>query len=83
MRGRDALFPDFSELGDAENALTGRLNVARLKYADRKAVAEPPSSKWLDDLRAKQFDKTEDLETLMDWVIDALGTGSVQMTHPG
>ncbi len=83
MRGRDALFPDFSDLNHVENALTARLNVARRKYADRKAVAETPSPKWLEDLHAKQFDETEDLEKLMDWVIDALDTGSVQMTHPG
>jgi len=83
MRGRDALFPPFDDLNEAENALTSRLNATRLRYADRKAVAKPPSSQWLHDLRAYEFDNSESLEDLIEWVIEALDTGSVQMTHPG
>ncbi|WP_282609512.1 pyridoxal-dependent decarboxylase [Pelagibius sp. Alg239-R121] len=83
MLGRDALFPDFNDLDAVENALTARLDRARRRYADRKAIAEELSSEWLNDLYGKKFDQTEDLETLMDWVIDALDRGSVQMTHPG
>jgi glutamate/tyrosine decarboxylase-like PLP-dependent enzyme len=83
MRGRDALFPNFDDLDAAENALTARLDNARRNYAARKANAESLSAEWLNDLHAKQFDAAEDLEALMDWVIDALDKGSVQMTHPG
>ena len=83
MRGCNALFPDFDELNAAEGALTERLDVARRKYAERRATAEEPSSDWLSELHAKNFDQTEDLEHLMDWVIDALDKGGVQMTHPG
>jgi glutamate/tyrosine decarboxylase-like PLP-dependent enzyme len=83
MRGRSALFPDFDELNAAEGALTARLNTARRKYAERRATAEEPSSDWLSELHAKHFDQTDDLESLMDWVIEALDKGGVQMTHPG
>ena len=83
MRGRDSLFPDFNQLEAAENALTVRLNAARRGYADRKASAEELSPTWLNELSSKRFDQPEDLEPLMDWVIDALDSGTVQMTHPG
>lgn len=83
MRGRDALFPKFDDLDGAEHALTARLDGVRRKYADRGANALEPSPEWLSELREKQFDQAEDLGPLMDWVIDALDRGSVQMTHPG
>ena len=83
MRGRSALFPDFDELNAAEEALTVRLDSARRKYAERGATAEEPSSDWLRELHAKRFDQPDDLESLMDWVIEALDKGGVQMTHPG
>lgn len=83
MRGRDALFPDFTELDAEENALTARLRDVRRKYATRKAAGETLSSEWLNDLHAMHFDQPETLGTLMDWVIEALGKGGVQMTHPG
>ena len=83
MRGRSALFPDFDELNAAEEALTARLDSARRKYAERGATAEEPSSDWLRELHAKRFDQPDDLESLMDWVIEALDKGGVQMTHPG
>ncbi len=83
MRGRDALFPDFDALNAAETALTARLDKARRAHTSRKAVAEDLSQEWLKDLSARNFEHSEDLETLMDWVIDALDKGSVQMTHPG
>ena len=83
MRGRDALFPDFTELDTEENALTARLNVARRNYATRKASGETLSSEWLNDLHAMHFDHPENLGTLMEWVIEALDKGGVQMTHPG
>ena len=83
MQGRDALFPDFDQLTDAENALTERLSQARRDYASRKATAVELTPDWLEELKSKRFDQAEDLEPLVDWVIDALDTGSVQMTHPG
>ena len=83
MRGRDALFPNFDDLAEAENALTARLDNVRRQFLTRKANAEEPSPEWLSELRMKQFDQGEDLEPLMDWVMDALETGNVQMTHPG
>jgi len=83
MHGRDALFPDFDQLKDAENALTERLNQARQNYASRKATSTELTADWLGELKSKRFDQVDDLEPLMDWVIDALDTGSVQMTHPG
>jgi glutamate/tyrosine decarboxylase-like PLP-dependent enzyme len=83
MYGRDALFPDFAVLLAAENALTKRLGTARKNFATRKAVAEDLSPDWLDELHSKRFDHPEDLATLIDWSIDALDKGIVQMTHPG
>ncbi len=83
MHGRDALFPDFDQITDAENALTERLSQARRDYANRKATSAELTPDWLGELKSKQFDQAEELEPLMDWVIDALDTGSVQMTHPG
>ena len=83
MRGRDALFPSFDDLVAVENALTARLDKARRQYSSRKANAEEPSPEWLAELQTKQFDRAEDLEPLMDWVIEALDQGNVQMTHPG
>lgn len=83
MHGRDALFPDFETLIAAENALTERLGVARNNFATRNAVARGLSPDWHDQLHSKQFDEPEDLATLMDWTIEALDKGIVQMTHPG
>ena len=81
LRGRDSLFPNFDDLDAAEHALSARLDGMRRRYAIRNASAEEPSSSRLNELREKQFDQPEDLEPLMDWVIDALDKGSVQMTH--
>lgn len=83
MRGRDTLFPNFDQLKDAENALTERLNQARRDYASRNATSVELTPDWLDELKSKRFEQAEDLEPLMAWVIDALDTGCVQMTHPG
>ena len=83
MRGRDALFPDFTELEAEENALTARLDDVRRRYSTRKAAGEALSSEWLNDLHGMHFDQPENLGTLMDWVIAALDRGGVQMTHPG
>lgn len=83
MHGRDALFPNFDRLMDAENALTERLSQARRDYASRNATSAELTPDWLEELKSKRFEQAEDLEPLMDWVIDALDTGSVQMTHPG
>ena len=83
MRGHTALFPDFDDLHAAENALTARLDVARRRYAERSATSEEPSSDWLTELHARDFNQPDDLEHLMDWMIEALDKGGVQMTHPG
>ena len=83
MQGRNALFPDFDQLTEAENALTERLGKVRRDYASRNATSAELTPDWLEELKSKRFDQAEDLEPLMDWVIDALDTGSVQMTHPG
>lgn len=83
MHGRDALFPNLDHLMDAENALTERLNQARRDYASRNATSAELTPDWFEELKSKRFEQAEDLEPLMDWVIDALDTGSVQMTHPG
>ena len=39
MHGRDALFPNFDKLTDAENALTERLSRVRRDYATRNATS--------------------------------------------
>lgn len=83
MHGRDALFPSFDQLKDAEHALTERLDKARRDYASRNATSVDLTSEWLNELKSKRFEETEDLGSLMDWVIEALDTGCVQMTHPG
>jgi glutamate/tyrosine decarboxylase-like PLP-dependent enzyme len=83
MHGRDALFPSFDQLMTAENALTKRLSQARRGYASRSATSAELTKDWLDELKSKRFDEADDLELLIDWVIDALDTGGVQMTHPG
>ena len=83
MHGRDALFPNFDQLMDAENALTERLNRARRDFASRNATSAELTPDWLEALKSKRFEQAEELEPLMGWVIDALDTGSVQMTHPG
>lgn len=83
MHGRDALFPEYGQLVDVENRLTERLGKARRNCANRNATASFPTPGWLDELKSKQFNDPEGLEPLMEWVIDALDTGIVQMTHPG
>ena len=83
MRGRTALFPTFDELNAAEHALSVRLDAARRRYAERPATAVEPSCDWQRELHANGFEQPVDLENLMDWVIDALDEGGVQMTHPG
>ena len=83
MRGRTALFPNLDALNAAESALTARLDVVRHRFAERPATAAKLSSDWLGELHASDFEQPNDLENLMDWVIEALDTGGVQMTHPG
>jgi len=83
MYGHDALFPDFDALLAAENALTERLSTARRHFATRRAVAEELSPDWKNELQSKRFDHPEDLTTLIDWSINALDKGIVQMTQPG
>ena len=83
MRGRDALFPNFTDLEFEENALTARLNTVRRNFASRKATGKRLSSDWLNGLHRMQFDQPEDLGELTEWVIEALDTCGVQMTHPG
>lgn len=83
MKGRAALFPELDELMTAETALTERLGDVRRRTTERKAAATDVSSEWLADLRSQRFDEPQDLEGLIDWTINALDTGIVQMTHPG
>lgn len=83
LQGREALFPGFDELRTVEDALTEKLARARERFASRNAVARDVSDEWLTELQSQDFDKPRDLEGLMDWTIDALDTGIVQMTHPG
>ncbi len=78
-----ALFPDFDTIEAAEHALTKSLGLARRRFASRTAVAEELSPEWLRGLHAKDFAEGEDLQSLIDWTIDALDRGVVQTTHPG
>lgn len=83
MKGRPALFPEFAELMTAEAALTERLGEVRRRSAERDATPMELSSEWLAELHSQRFDQPRDLESLIDWTIDALDSGIVQMTHPG
>ena len=83
MKGRAALFPELDELMAAEMALTERLGEVRRRSAERTATATDASPEWVAELRSQRFDHPQDLESLIDWTIDALDTGIVQMTHPG
>lgn len=83
MRGRNALFPEFDELERAEHELTAKLDLARRRYATRSATPTPLTGEWLDELWGHRFDEPVDLEDLLDWTINAMDTGNVQMTHPG
>lgn len=83
MKGRTALFPELDELMIAEAALTERLGEARRRSAERNATAKNVSPEWLAGLGSQRFDEPRDLESLIDWTIDALDTGIVHMTHPG
>ena len=83
MRGREALFPDYDQLVAVENKLTDWLDRARRDSANRNATASDLDSDWLNELKSKHFDEPEELEDLMVWVIEALESGIVQMTHPG
>ena len=83
MRGRGALFPEYDQLVAVENKLTDWLDRARRDSANRNATASDLDSDWLNELKSKHFDEPEELEDLMVWVIEALESGIVQMTHPG
>lgn len=83
MRGMEALFPRFDELRTVEHSLSEKLGLVRERVASRNAAATDPPAEWLSELQAQNFEKPRDLEALMDWSIDALNTGIVQMTHPG
>ncbi|MEX1078160.1 MAG: aminotransferase class V-fold PLP-dependent enzyme [Homoserinimonas sp.] len=83
MKGLAALFPDLDELAVAETALTKRLGEVRRRSGERAATPKELSLDWLADLRSQRFDQPQDLEVLIDWTIDALDAGIVQMTHPG
>ena len=65
MQGHDALFPDFDQLTDAENALTERLSQARRNYASRKATSAELTPDWLEELQSKRFDQPEDLNSYL------------------
>ena len=83
MQGTNSLFPSIDQMQSVEDELTRKLASVRQRSSDRRTTPDQISPKWLDDLNNKTFDQTEELGATMDWVIEALETGIVQMTHPG
>ena len=83
MQGFASLFPDYDQMASIENDLSRKLLEARKRSSARRTTPDALSSGWLAELNGKTFEETEDLTTTMDWVIGALETGIVQMTHLG
>ena len=78
-----SLFPDHDSLTVADHRLTERLGAARRLMPSRDVVPDGPSGKWLRELRSMGFDQPKELAGLVEWVIEGLETGTVQVTHPG
>lgn len=78
-----SLFPDHDSLTVADHRLTERLGAARRLMPSRDVVPGGPSGKWLRELRSMGFDQPKELAGLVEWVIEGLETGTVQVTHPG
>ncbi|MGB3469269.1 MAG: aminotransferase class V-fold PLP-dependent enzyme [Erythrobacter sp.] len=83
MQGFASLFPDHDQMQSIEEALSQKLLEVRQSSSARRTTPGELSSEWLATLNEKTFEETEDLTATMDWVIEALKTGIVQMTHPG
>lgn len=83
MQGFASLFPDYNRMASIEKDLSRKLLEARKRSSARRTTPDALPSGWLAELNGKTFEETEDLAASIDWVIEALETGIVQMTHPG
>ncbi len=83
MQGFASLFPDLDQIRSVEDGLSQKLHSVRTRNTSRRTTPDQLSAAWLAELSEKTFDQSEDLSVTMDWVIEALETGIVQMTHPG
>ena len=83
MQDIGSLFPSIGEMRSIEDQLSQKLADVRQRSMTRRTTPEPLSPDWLANLKSKSFDQTEELSAAMDWVIEALESGIVQMTHPG
>ena len=83
MQDIGSLFPSIGEMRSIEDQLSQKLADVRQRSMTRRTTPEPLSPHWLANLKDKSFEQAEDLSVAMDWVIEALESGIVQMTHPG
>ncbi len=83
MSSHEVLFPSFDQIAQLENSLSRKLDQVRRGQANHRTTPKKLTAEWLNDLKSKDFDQTDDLEELVDWTIEALGAGTVHTTHPG
>ncbi len=83
MTSHRVLFPEADEMLAIEDRLTRILSQKKSGRSESSVSAREPLSQWRSELAKYQFEASEDLEHLMDWVMSSLDDGVVHMTHPG
>ncbi|MDQ7018339.1 MAG: pyridoxal-dependent decarboxylase [Robiginitomaculum sp.] len=77
------LFPDHQTRQHSEAHLSHVLEMVRQRTGGRSVAPDIDLDAFRRALAEKTFDRPEELDTLINWTIESLKHGMVQMTHPG
>jgi len=78
-----SLFPDHQTRQHSEAHLSHVLEMVRQRAGGRSVAPDIDLDAFRRALAEKTFDRPEELDTLINWTIESLKHGMVQMTHPG
>lgn len=76
------LFPNPPQRKIFNAKLDGYIDDCLMRVAKGKVTPTDDLDGFLDELNAMQFDQSQDLDTLIQWTLNHMETGAVQMTSP-
>ncbi len=83
MTNNPSLFPDHQTRQHTEDHLSRVLEAVRQRAGGHSVSPDIDLDAFRSALAEKTFDRPEELDTLINWTIENLKHGIVQMTHPG
>lgn len=77
------LFPPTSQRKTLNTKLDSYIDESLSRIIDGKVTPIGNLGSFLSELKSMQFDRPHDLDTLIQWTLNSMETGAVQMTNPG